>query len=170
MNSIMAEKNSTGGWAVDSPAGIPTIAIGNQKGGTGKTTVAVHLAVAAHRAGLRATLLDADPQGSALDWHRRTPDEYDGPEVERVGRNRTLAGAIGKTESDVVVIDSPRTIRRLLMRPNEYTAAEAFVDRHLDIEGDLIPGLKTKNALAERAASLRPGEKLKLLIHLFLIR
>jgi len=70
----------------------------------------------------------------------------------------------------VVVVDSPRTIRRLLMRGNEYAAAEAFVDRHLDIEGDLIAGLKTKNALAERAATLGPGQKFKLLIHLFLIR
>jgi chromosome partitioning protein len=83
------------------------IAAVNPKGGTGKTTVAVHLAVAVHRAGQGVTLLDADPQGSALDWHRRTPDGYDDPKVEQVGRNRTLAAAIEQTESDVVVIDSP---------------------------------------------------------------
>jgi cyclopropane-fatty-acyl-phospholipid synthase len=69
----------------------------------------------------------------------------------------------------VVVVDQPRTIRRLLLRPNQYAAAEAFVDRHFDIEGNLIEGLRTKNALAERAATLRTGEKLKLLTHLFLI-
>jgi MinD superfamily P-loop ATPase len=40
----------------------------NQKGGTGKTTVAIHLGMAWVRAGARVLLLDADPQGSALDW------------------------------------------------------------------------------------------------------
>jgi len=69
----------------------------------------------------------------------------------------------------VVVVDRPRTIRRLLLRPNQYAAAEAFVDQHFDIEGDLIEGLKAKNALAERAPTLRIGEKLKLLFLLSLI-
>jgi chromosome partitioning protein len=44
------------------------IAILNQKGGVGKTTLAVHLATAFARKQQRVLLLDADPQGSALDW------------------------------------------------------------------------------------------------------
>jgi chromosome partitioning protein len=44
------------------------ISILNQKGGVGKTTLAVHLATAFARKGRRVLLLDADPQGSALDW------------------------------------------------------------------------------------------------------
>ncbi|HKJ71314.1 MAG TPA: hypothetical protein VKA55_06140 [Gammaproteobacteria bacterium] len=69
----------------------------------------------------------------------------------------------------VVVVDRPRTLRRLLLRPNEYAAAEAFVDGRFDIEGDLIEGLKTKNDLAERASTLRLGDKLKLLFNLLRI-
>lgn len=40
----------------------------NQKGGVGKTTLAVHAADALARRKRRVLLVDADPQGSALDW------------------------------------------------------------------------------------------------------
>ena len=40
----------------------------NQKGGVGKTTLAVHIADALARKENEVLLVDADPQGSALDW------------------------------------------------------------------------------------------------------
>ena len=46
------------------------VALLNQKGGTGKTTLALHLAGQWAREGRRVLLVDADPQGSALDWGR----------------------------------------------------------------------------------------------------
>lgn len=41
-----------------------------QKGGAAKTTLAVHLAVEAEKAGERVVLVDTDPQGSASAWAR----------------------------------------------------------------------------------------------------
>ena len=51
---------------------MPVIALLNQKGGVGKTTLSVHLATAlatgAESERHKVLLIDADPQGSALDW------------------------------------------------------------------------------------------------------
>ena len=44
-----------------------TIAVIARKGGSGKTTVCVHLALAAHLRGLRTVLADTDAQGSAVE-------------------------------------------------------------------------------------------------------
>lgn len=45
-----------------------TIAVLNQKGGVGKTSLATNLAAAAHLEGLRTLVVDMDRQGSSLDW------------------------------------------------------------------------------------------------------
>ncbi len=51
------------------------VALLNQKGGVGKTTLALHFAGEWARRGQRVTVIDADPQGSALDWSQQRARE-----------------------------------------------------------------------------------------------
>jgi len=49
---------------------MKVIGLLSRKGGVGKTTLAVHLAVLAQQGGQRTLLIDLDPQGSAAAWWR----------------------------------------------------------------------------------------------------
>jgi chromosome partitioning protein len=59
------------------------LAVTNQKGGTGKSTLATNLAVCFTRTGAKVLLVDADPQHSALDWCADRPAQV--PRIHRVG-------------------------------------------------------------------------------------
>lgn len=83
---------------------MQVIAVLNQKGGAGKTTIATHLARALQLAGSDVLLVDSDPQGSARDWAAVRDDQpvpvigIDRPTIER----DLKSVAAGK---DYVVID-----------------------------------------------------------------
>jgi chromosome partitioning protein len=87
---------------------MPTIAIVSQKGGAGKTTLAIHLAVAAQMAGKVALIVDTDPQATASQWsHWR---EGRAPEVIDCGAPTLLAKKIAQAQAlgaELVVIDTP---------------------------------------------------------------
>ena len=53
---------------------MKTLAVLSRKGGTGKTTLAIHLAVAAENAGESVVLIDLDPQASAAKWSDNRED------------------------------------------------------------------------------------------------
>lgn len=61
---------------------MKTLAIISRKGGTGKTTLAVHLAAAAQSAGYVTLLADTDRQHSAVEWRRMRAETQ--PVVEAV--------------------------------------------------------------------------------------
>ena len=50
---------------------MKTLGMIAQKGGTGKTTLSIHLAVQASLSGMRVLLVDTDPQASATSWWQR---------------------------------------------------------------------------------------------------
>lgn len=82
------------------------VAILSQKGGTGKTTLALHLAVAAERAGHVAAVIDLDPQASAAGWKDSRPGET--PVVVPIPASR-LAQALDlarAAEAEIVLLDT----------------------------------------------------------------
>lgn len=82
-----------------------TLALVSQKGGAGKTTLALHLAVAAHRAGLQVAIADLDPQSSAWKWSERRK-EHPEAVVTSAEQLEHLKGQAAAGGLDLIIIDS----------------------------------------------------------------
>ncbi len=99
--------------APDLDAGLEVgrvIAIANQKGGVGKTTTAINLAVALSQAGRSVLLVDLDPQGNA------TSGLVSSPEAREEIRQR-------KSIYQALVLDVPLSEIVLQVRPSLVLAA-----------------------------------------------
>lgn len=83
-----------------------TIALVSQKGGVGKTTIALHLAVAFHLQGKNVLILDLDPQASASEWHDAREDKF--PHVESIQPSRLAKTAAHARDigTDILILDT----------------------------------------------------------------
>lgn len=86
------------------------ITVAQQKGGAGKTTLAVHLAAALRAQKKSVVLIDTDPQGSLVYWSRQRGDGAAAaalPVHEVKGWRAKAEIESLKRRYDIVVVDSP---------------------------------------------------------------
>lgn len=86
---------------------MKTIAVVSQKGGCGKTTLSVHLAACAAKAGKAVALIDIDPQGNSFSWFetRQTENELAATKA-KAAELPELLKRLKKAHADLVIIDT----------------------------------------------------------------
>lgn len=98
---------------------MKVLAILSEKGGAGKTTLTVHLAVAAQLGGLDVAIVDLDPQGSAADWSDRRGSAPEAVAIPPVRLEKLLTD-LRANGADLIIIDTGRDSNNA-----GYTAARA---------------------------------------------
>ncbi|MCW1840063.1 ParA family partition ATPase [Prosthecomicrobium hirschii] len=147
------------------------VAVSQQKGGSGKTTLSAHLAVALQPLG-RIAILDVDPQGSLGEWFEKREARLG---EEATGLTfRTASGWGAKREArtlardhDLVVIDTPPksdldaryaveaadlVIIPIQPSPVDLWASEATLTM---VERESVPALFVLNRVSARSSSAR---------------
>jgi chromosome partitioning protein len=145
---------------------MQTIVIVSQKGGTGKTTIAIHLAVSAERAGKPAVVIDLDPQASAAAWRDLRNEEAPAVESVQPARLAATLKAAEQAGAEFTVIDTPARSENTALeavraadlalipcRPGFFdTAAMSFTANLLKLAGR--PGFVVFSQVPPRADSL----------------
>jgi chromosome partitioning protein len=83
-----------------------TIAILSQKGGAGKTTLAVHLAVEAEKSGFSTAIIDLDPQASATGWADSRQQETPSVVSTQASRLRQVLDVAKQEGAKLTIIDT----------------------------------------------------------------
>lgn len=110
---------------------MKTIAVLSQKGGTGKTTLVLHLAVAAEAAGHTAVVIDLDPQSSAGGW-----------------------GDSRKAEGPTVALGHAPRLASILQAASANGAGLALLDTAPHSQGDALAAAQAADAIL---IPCRPG-------------
>ncbi|MEP7245380.1 MAG: AAA family ATPase [Gammaproteobacteria bacterium] len=86
---------------------MDVIALISQKGGSGKTTLALALAVAAETAGRPAAVIDLDPQATATNWADRRENQPPVVVSAQPARLAQVLSAAADSGAEFVLIDTP---------------------------------------------------------------
>jgi chromosome partitioning protein len=127
-----------------------TIALVCQKGGAGKTTLAVHLAIETMRRGLRTLLLDLDAQASASKILARRGDEPPDFDTEHPAR---LEDTLKKAEAegyDLVVLDTAPQADQAALRAARSADLVIVPVRPTIVDMDAVQTTMDICALAQR--------------------
>lgn len=147
---------------------MDTIVFAAQKGGCGKTTLAVHLAVEYGKQGKAVALLDTDPQQSAAMWGGLR--ETDDLTVAAVPADQ-IGAALRDAESDgydLVIVDTPphasaslmlalrkATLAVLPFRPTPFDLATLQTVKAM-IDSAAIPAVAVISLARLRGAEINP--------------
>jgi chromosome partitioning protein len=85
---------------------MKTLAIVSRKGGAGKTTIALHLAVAAEAYGIVTAVFDLDPQASAAIWADHRGEQFPAVVPAQAPRLSGLLAQARANDADLVVLDT----------------------------------------------------------------
>lgn len=150
---------------------MKTIVLAAQKGGSGKTTIALHLAVEYRRSGCKVALLDTDPQGSAAMWGRlRETNDVTVAAVQASELPTVMADARGDGY-EYVIVDTPphatvaltltlryATLAVLPFRPSPLDLAtlDSLMEK---VRLARVPAVAMLSAAPSRAAEIHPMRK-----------
>ena len=150
---------------------MKTIAIVSQKGGSGKTTLALHLAVASAACGQNTAVIDLDPQASAANWSDRREAEL--PVVlsahasrlpNEIARVREIGGEMLYVDtaphSDSAALEAARSADLVLIpcRP-AILDLEAITNTLAFLRTTGTPVLVVLNAIAATGQDARQAEE-----------
>lgn len=128
---------------------MKTLAILSRKGGTGKTTLALHLAVAARSSDRSVLLADLDRQGSAVEWRRQRGRNDPAVEAVKPGALFTRQQDAAREGLDLLIIDTPPSTE------DEVADVVRCADLCLIVARPNFLDLRAVEASAELAARMR---------------
>lgn len=143
------------------------IALVNQKGGPGKTTLTMHLAGELARRGARVLVADADPQGTATRWAATAPDDTPFPAAVAGlgGAGARLHRELKKylEPFDLIVVDCPPSADSPLSHSALLVADLALVPV-IPSPPDLWAGVAIRQVIANVSA-INEGLKTRLILN-----
>lgn len=156
-----------------------TIAIANQKGGSGKTTTAVNLSACLEDEGHKVLLVDLDPQAQASTWWRVEELESKGTIFDTLLETRTSSTPMAnlgiQVHGDLVLLPSanitPDDEARLNSQPRRFSRLRESLNQVSDdydfaiIDCPPTLGVLTQNALLASDAVVLTVEASFLAIH-----